>query len=814
MTHILSHPIRRVAVIGAGTMGAAIAAHVANAGLPVLLLDIAPDKLTPQEEAQGLTLASPAVRNRLVQAGFDRTRRLTPASFMSKEAESLVRLGNVEDDLPKIAEADWIVEAIIEKLEPKQHMMARIEAVRRPGSIVATNTSGLPITLIAEGRSDEFKRHFLGAHFFNPPRYLKLLEIIPTAETDPAVVEAMTRFGEERLGKGIVLCKDTPNFIGNRLFSISNSFAANYALDHGYTIQEVDELTGPLLGRPKTGTFRLQDLVGIDVARHVAHNLYDLIPHDPYREVLHSPKLDALVDKLLQNGRLGNKSGQGFYKQGKDAQGKRVFMTLNPATLDYEIPEKRRFEAVEAVGNIEELGERVRALLDEPWQNERGAQFVWAVLSYELAYAASVAPEIAHDLKSIDEAIRWGFAFEAGPFQLWDKLGVAETVARMEAAGHEIAPWVKEMLAAGCDSFYRLENGQVTGYYDWASQQYVDMPARPRQIKIDDLRGQGKEVAKNDGASLYELGDGVLLLEFHSKMNALDEDVINMMAQAKSRLAEDGYAGLVIGNEGDNFCVGANLQLMATAAQQQMFAKIDSLLKQLQDTLLAFRYSSKPVVVAVHGRALGGGAEVVSGASRVVAHAESFIGLVEVGVGLIPAGGGVTMLVRRILSAGMKVEHADPLPLAQQIFETIGLAKVGGSAAESREPGFLGPNDRIIMNHDHLLYEARQEVLKMVAEGYTSPAPTPLYAGGRDLKAALLMGVWLMEEANYISEHDKLIGNKLAHIIAGGDLSRPQWVDEQYFLDLEREAFLELVATEKTQQRMGYMLQTGKPLRN
>lgn len=474
MTYSLPYPIRQVAVIGAGTMGAAIAAHVANAGLPVLLLDIAPDRLTPQEEAQGLTLASPAVRNRLVQAGFDRTRQVTPPSFINPDAERRVTLGNIEDDLPRIAEADWIVEAIIEKLEPKQQLLARIEAVRRPDSIVTTNTSGLPIALLAEGRSQEFKRHFLCTHFFNPPRYLKLLELIPIAETDAAVVETMTQFGRTRLDKGIVLGKDTPNFIGNRLFSIGNSFAANYALEHGYTISEVDELTGPLLGRPKTGTFRLQDLVGLDIINHIAHNLYDLIPHDPYREVLHAPKLKALVNTLMANGWLGNKTGQGFYKTGTDAAGKRVFMTLNPTTLDYDLPERTCFEAVDAVRNIEDLGERVRAVLNEQWSEDRGTHFVWAVLSYELAYAAAVAPDIAHDLKSIDEAIRWGFAFEAGPFQLWDHLGVAETVAKIEASGLTVAAWVKAMLAAGCPTFYRVDDGRVTGYYDWVSQTYTD----------------------------------------------------------------------------------------------------------------------------------------------------------------------------------------------------------------------------------------------------------------------------------------------------------------------------------------------------
>jgi 3-hydroxyacyl-CoA dehydrogenase len=811
----MTRKIKSVAVIGAGTMGAGIAAHIANAGLPVLLLDIVPDKLTPAEEAGGLSLAHPAVRNRIVQAGFERARKAKPASFMSQEAERLVSLGNVEDDLEKIAGVDWIIEAIIEKLEAKQALMARIEAARHPESIVTSNTSGLPIASIAEGCSAAFKRHFFGAHFFNPPRYMKLLEIITAPETSPDLVQTIARFAEEMLGKGVVFCKDTPNFIGNRLFSISNCFAANYALEHGYTIKEVDDLTGPLLGRPNTGTFRLLDLVGIDVAAHVSHNLYDLIPHDPRRDILRAPALEKVLGQLVERGWLGNKSGQGFYKAGQDAQGSRVFMMLNPDTMDYEVPPKTRFDSVGAVRKIETLGPRLSALLSEQWQHDRAAQYIWAVLSHELAYAAEVAQEIAYDLKSIDDATRWGFAFEAGPFQLWDKLGVAGAVARMEADGLSVAPWVKEMLAGGYDRFYQVEKGRVTGFYDWVSKQYQPLPAEPKQITIDDLRNAGRVLQQNSSASILDMGDGVLLLEFHAKMNAIDEEMIEMMVRAKSLLdQEDQYVGLVIGNEGQNFCAGANLFAIGLAAQQGMFDKIDELVRTVQNVLTGFRYSPKPVVVAVHQRALGGGAEIVLSGSRVVAHAESYIGQVEPGVGLVPAGGGVAALVRRIISKGMQIEHADPLPLANKVFETIGLAKVGASAAESRELGFLGPDDRIVMNRDHLLYEAKQELLHMVAEGYVPDPPAQLYAGGRDLKAALKMGVWLMQQASYISEHDRLIGDKLAHIICGGDLSGPQWVDEQYFLDLEREAFVELARTEKTQARIWHMLEHGKPLRN
>jgi 3-hydroxyacyl-CoA dehydrogenase len=436
------------------------------------------------------------------------------------------------------------------------------------------------------------------------------------------------------------------------------------------------------------------------------------------------------------------------------------------------------------------------------------------VVSFDLTYAAACAPEIAHDLKSIDDAIRWGFAYEAGPFELWDRLGVAQIAAKMEASGLTVAPWVKEMLAAGCPTFYRRADGQVTGFYDWDLRHYRDMPTHPRQIKLNRLHQAKQSLPQNDSASLHNMGDGVLLLEFHTKMNAIDDNIIEMLGQARTVLDESDYAGLVIGNEGENFCAGANLFTLATPAQQGKFDQIEALVKAFQQALLAFRYSPKPVVVAAHSRALGGGAEIVLHASRVVAHAESYIGLVEFGVGLIPAGGGVKEMVRRIISPAMQVKNTDPLPLAQQILEVIGLAKVSGSAAESRELGFLGPTDRIVMNRDQLLYEAKQEVLTLTTQGYTPPVPAKLYAGGRDLYAALKLRVWTMQQGSYISEHDALIGDKLAFVIAGGDLSASQWVAESYFLDLERQAFVDLIRTEKTQARMWHMLQTGQSLRN
>ncbi|MEM7033085.1 MAG: 3-hydroxyacyl-CoA dehydrogenase NAD-binding domain-containing protein [Chloroflexota bacterium] len=807
--------IKKVAVVGAGTMGAAIAAHVANAGLPVVLLDIAPSKLTEEQEAKGLALTHPKVRNSIVQAGFERTLKARPASFMNKNATRLVQLGNLEDNLDLLRDADWIVEAVIEKLEPKRALMEKIEALRKPNSIITSNTSGLPIASIAEGRSDAFKAHFFGTHFFNPPRYMKLLEIIPIAESDPAIIDQMVEFAETTLGKGIVYCKDTPNFIGNRMMSVDGAFTTHYAFSEGYSIEEVDAVTGPLIGRPKTATFRLQDLIGIDIAAFVANNLYDLIPDDPYREVIQSPAGSSVIKGLMERGWLGRKTGHGFYKRSKDADGKTAFLVINPETFEYEPVQKVRFESVGKVRKIEDLGKRLQALFSDEWAEDRGAKLTRAIVSHHLAYAAANIPEITNDLINIDNAIRWGFSYEAGPFELWDKLGVADTITMIEADGFTVAPWVKEMIAAGHSTFYNYENGQVTGYYDQATKTYKPIEPDPRKIIIDDLRANDKEVARNASASILDMGDGVLLLEFHAKMNAIDEDIIKLMVQSREMLNQDDFVGLVVGNQGENFCVGANIFPIAMAGQQKMTDQLHAVIEGLQGALMAFRYSPKPVVMAPFGMTLGGGAEIaLAGARRVVA-AETYLGLVEVGVGLIPGGGGVKEFVRRIIS---KAVHENPavevLTLAEKIFQTIGQAKVGISAAESKGLGFLDDQDRIVMNKDHLLYEAKQEVLAMVADGYKAPAPAQLFAAGRDTLSALKMGVWMFQEGSYISEHDALIGRKLAHVICGGNLTVPQWVDEQYFLDLEREAFAELALEPKTIERIWHMLQNGKPLRN
>ena len=815
----MNTPIERVAVLGAGTMGAAIAAHVANSGLPVLLLDIVPRELTPKEEKKGLTLESPAVRNRIAREGLARTTRVRPAAFMSRAAAKLVAIGNLEDDLELLADADWIIEAVVERLDVKRELFARVDGVRRGGTLVTTNTSGLPIASIAEGLSDDFRRHFFGTHFFNPPRYMKLLEIVRGEEADPLAVSALAELAARQLGKGVVFTKDTPNFIGNRIMSIHGSYVMDYALANGYRFEEVDAVTGPLIGRPKTGTFRLQDLVGIDVAAFVGRNLFQLIPDDEHRDVLRSPHLEKVIGGLVERGRLGNKSGAGFYRKSKGAGGKPVYEVLNAESFEYEPPQEVRFEALAAVGKIPQLGERLRTLFDEQFLGEhgaadRGARLAWAATSQLLGYAADAAAEIAYDIASIDNAVRWGFAYELGPFELWDRLGVADTVERMEEGGFEVAEWVKEMLFAEIETFYRVEDGEVTGYYDWNTKSYADVYSDEDHVEVLRLRRAAEPVAANDSASLHDMGDGVLLLEFHSKMNAIDDDLVAMMVEVRRQLESDAYYGLVIGNDGPNFSVGANLERVGAAALARDLDSIKQATGAFQQALSGLRYGSKPVVAAVHGMALGGGAEVALGASRIVAHAESYIGLVEAGVGLLPAGGGLKELVRRIVTPVMVQKESDPLPAAQKVLETVAMAKTSTSAAEAREMGFLGPHDRIVMNRDYLLHEAKQEVLQVVSDGYLPPPPAEIYAGGRDLLAALEIVVWSLQQAGYASEHDALVAEKIAFVIAGGDLSSPAWVGDDYFLDLEREAFAELVATSKTQARMEHMLKTGKPLRN
>lgn len=772
-------------------MGASIAAHLANAGVPVTLLDIA---------------AKDGDKNKIVKAGWEACLKAKPANLMADELKSLVKLGNLEDDFGAVGEADWIVEVIVENLKIKQELMARIDGVRKPTAIVSSNTSGIPIHDIAEGRSKEFKKHFLGTHFFNPPRYLKLLEVIPTKDTDKEVVEFISWFGEYRLGKGVVICKDTPNFIGNRVAFGTGAFAMDFILKNDYSVDEVDALTGPLMGRPKTATFRLMDLVGIDVWDHVGRNLAPLIPHDKLgQEYLKAEAPNKLISTLIERKWLGNKTKIGFYKEVRNAEGKREFWSLDLKTLEHVAPTKPRFDSVKEAKDVEGLRDRLKVMLEA---GDKAAKLIQALTYQSFQYASSIIPEVADTVKPIDDAVRWGFMHEAGPFETWDMLGVRETAKRMKEAGYPAAKWVSAMLKNGVESFYQYRNGEKVAVYDAVKGKYVKLK---KLESVVTLKG-AKVVSQNAGATLRDMGDGVACLEFHTKMNSLDEDVMNMTVETFERL--ENFDGLVIGNEGENFSAGANLFMMVVGAQQGMWDMLDGAVRKLQDMNMRMRYSPKPIVVAPAGLTLGGGCEITMHASRVVAAAETYIGLVELGVGVIPAGGGTKEMLRRIVNPVMRVENAEPLAALQKAFLQMGQAKVATSAEEARGMNILLPADRVVMNRSHLLAEAKSEVLHMIAAGYKPPAPELIYAAGRDALAAIRIGAWMFKEGHYITQYDHHVAGKLAYVMCGGELTRGQWVSEQYILDLEREAILSLFGEEKTQARMWSILQTGKPLRN
>lgn len=816
MTHEINPPIRQVTVIGAGTMGAAIAGHFANAGIPVTLLDVAPSELTPEEAAAGLTLTSRKVRNRIVQQGFDRMDKAKPANLYQPENGKAIALGNLEDDFDAaVGKSDWIIEVIVERPGPKQALMERIERTAPPHAIVSTNTSGIPIHIISQGRGDGFRKRFLGTHFFNPPRYLHLLEVIPTPDTDPAIVERIKRFAEDQLGKGVVVCKDTPNFIANRMISFLQSDIMEFAIEYGYTVEEVDALTGPLLGRPRTGTFRLNDVVGIDIMALVGENLYPMIPNDADREILRAPLGGKLMQTLIENKLLGAKTGQGFYKTITNDKGKKEFWGLDldkasRGTIEYIAPSKPRWESVGEAKDLP-LAERLRSLVDAI---DPAGELVWHTLSRTMAYASHRIPEIADSLVDIDNAMRWGFGWEMGLFETWDALGVAETTQRMESEGVSVAPWVHEMLASGQKSFYCYDDRGVAHAWNPASKQASKASADSSQIRLNDLRHHNRPLAENESAVLHDMGDGVMLLEYRSKMNVLEPGIFQMMEKATDRL-HGGSAGLVLGNEGSDYSAGANLLHVIMLAQSGDWQGIADFLKQGQDALLALRRAPKPVVAAPHNRVLGGGVESCLASDRIVAHAETYMGLVEVGIGIVPGWGGCKEMVRRHVSPHMHATSTNAMPYLRQVFETIGFAKVGESAAQSRALGFLAPTDRIVMNRDQQLAEAKQEVLNLLEAGYSAPnTKANVYAGGKTLLGSVKVEVYSLQQAGLISEHDATVANWLGWVLCGGDLSEPAWMDEQYFLDLEMEAVLELGGMTKTHERMAYILQHGSPLRN
>ena len=679
--------------------------------------------------------------------------------------------------------------------------MARIERARKPGSIVSSNTSGIPIASIAEGRSDEFRQHFLGTHFFNPPRYLYLLEVIPTPDTRPEVVETMTRFADERLGKGVVIAKDRPNFIGNRIGTYVGQARLNYALEHGYTVEEVDSMTGELIGNPRTATFRLFDLVGIDVPYHVTRNLYDAVPEDEEREMF---KVPPLIEQMVEKGWLGNKTNIGFYKQERGASGKE-FWPLNLETMQHEPPRKPRFELIGKARKIEDVRERLRFIMQNA-DMDRAGQFLRDTTLRILAYTSRRIPEISDSIADVDNAMRWGFNQQLGPFETWDAIGVRDAVGMMKERNIAVVPWVEEMLEKGINSFYRYEDGRATGVYDPTRGEYVDLKQPEGVIRLDALRAQGKELARNDSASILDMGDGVLCLEFHSKMNTIDPLITEM-----------GYKALeLLGNQGENFSAGANLGVIAMAVMSGQLAEVEKFARGTQDLFMKFRTNPKPIVAAPHSRVLGGGVEVSLASARRVAAAETYMGLVEAGVGIVPGWGGCKEFVRRQVSPHMHTPHVDALPYFQQAFEMIAMAKVRESAEQAKQLGYLDENDTIVMNRERLLGEAKKAVLELAEQGYTAPPPEgePIYALGRRGMAAIGSALHGMKLGGYISAHDEKVAKALAYVMSGGDLTSPQWVTEQYLLDLEREQNAKLMMEPKTQERVMAILQTGKPLRN
>jgi 3-hydroxyacyl-CoA dehydrogenase len=788
--------IKKVAVLGSGVMGSRIACHFANIGLEVLLLDI-----VPKDAAEGDAKA----RNKIVNDALAFALKSNPSPIYSKSFARRIATGNFDDDLARIKDCDWVIEVVIERLDIKKQVFANVEKYRKPGSLITSNTSGIPIHLMSEGRTDDFKKHFCGTHFFNPPRYLKLLEIIPTADTDKAVVDFLMHYGEKFLGKTTVLAKDTPAFIGNRIGVFSMMSLLQYVEKTGMTVEEVDKLTGPVVGRPKSATFRTADVVGIDTLALVASSLVENVPDDEAKESL---KVPAFVSKMIENKWLGSKTEQGFFKKVKGQGGKSEIHALNLKTLEYEPSQKVKFAALEATKPIDDLRQRLRMLIAA---KDKAGDFYRATLFPLFAYSSNRIPEISDELYKIDDAIKAGYGWELGPFDTWDALGVEATVKAMEAAGNKPAQWVYDMLAGGNASFYKIENGHRL-YYDIPSKTYKIIPGTEEFILLENIR-ESKTVWKNSGTTITDIGDGILNLEFHTKMNSIGGEVLEGINKAID-LAEKEYRGLVISNEGANFSAGANVGMIFMMAVEQEYDELDFAIRQFQNTMMRIRYSSIPVVVAPHNMALGGSCEMCLHADKVVAHAESYIGLVEFGVGLIPGGGGTKEFAVRLSDSLHEGDVA--LNAYRDRFLTIGQAKVSTSAEEAFELGYLRRGqDKVVVSRNRLLAEAKAACLELANAGYVQPAHRKdIKVLGKGALGLAYLGANSMLTGNYISEHDVKISQKLGYVLAGGDLSQPTEVNEQYLLDLEREAFLSLTMEKKTLERLQSILTGGKVLRN
>ena len=801
----MNRRIKKVAIIGSGIMGSGIACHFANIGVEVLLLDIVPRELSEKEKINGLTLKNKLVRNRIVNNALANSLKSKPSPIYNKKFVDRISTGNLEDDLHLIKEVDWVMEVVVERLDIKKSVFEQIEKYRTPGTLVTSNTSGIPIKFMNEGRSDDFQQHFAVTHFFNPPRYLKLFEVVPGPKCKQEVTDFLLSYGEQFLGKTSVLAKDTPAFIGNRIgiFGIMNLF--HIVKEMGLTIEEVDKLTGPVIGRPKSATFRTIDVVGLDIMVHTANGVKENCPNDEMNDQFVIPDF---VNKMMENNWLGSKTKQGFYKMTKDANGKREILSLDLNTLEYRKKIRPKFSTLELTKSIDNVYDRFKVLVSG---KDKAGEFYRKSFAAMFAYVQNRIPEISDELYRIDDGLRAGFGWEHGPFEIWDAVGVAEGVEIMKQEGKEPADWVKEMLEKGETSFYTIKNG-ATYYYDITKKAQLKKPGQDSFIILDNIR-KSNRVWENSETVIEDLGDGILNLEFRSKMNTIGGDVLAGINTAID-LAEKNHQGLVVGNQGANFSVGANIGMIFMMAVEQEYEELNMAIKYFQDTMMRMRYSSIPTVVAPHGMTLGGGCEISLHADKVVAAAETYMGLVEFGVGVIPGGGGSKEMALRASDLFQKGDVQ--LNILQEHFLTIGMAKVGTSAYEAFDLQLLQKGkDIVVVNKDRQIAQAKKHALLMAEAGYTQPVKRKdILVLGKQALGMFLVGTDSMEASNYISEHDQKIANKLAYVMAGGDLSEPTKVTEQYLLDIEREAFLSLCSERKTLERIQHMLKTGKPLRN
>ena len=797
--------IRQTAVIGSGVMGGGIAALLAGAGIKTFLLDIVPFDLKEEERDD------PVARNRIVKAGLDAVLMSSPSLLMQKKDVDRITIGNLEDDFDTISDCDWIVEVVVENLKIKQDLFKRIETKRKPNAIVSSNTSGLPLKAMSQGLSRDFKQHFLGTHFFNPVRYMHLLEIIPGEETRPEVLEFMSDFGERILGKGIVWAKDTPNFVGNRIGVQGIVKAMQVMIEDGLSIPEVDALFGTAMGRPKTAMFKTCDIVGLDTMGHVAKNTYDLVVDDEQRN---SFVLPEFVDQMIQKNLLGKKTKSGFYKTDLTPEWKKIRKVIDPQTLEYSEYEPPDFPCLVEAKKAKTLPEKIKSIV---YGQDKGARFVWKVVANGLIYAVNRIAEISDTIVDIDNAMKWGFNFEMGPFETWDAIGLETSIDKMEKDGFEVPEKVKQMIARGHTSFYKTDMGKRFAY-DFVTESYKEIVTGKTMVSLETLKGAGNLVQSCKSASLIDLDDGVFCLEFHTKMNALNKEIIEFQQEVMEYVDANGL-GLVIGNQAGGmpgaFSAGGDLFFMAGLAKEKKYSEIDAFLSMAQDAIQKEKYSSFPVVAAPYGMTLGGGCEVCLGADRIVAHAELYMGLVEIGVGLLPSGGGCLNLWKKFVQTIPEaVTDVDLAKFFVPVFMSVALAQVSTSAAEARNNGFLAPTDRIVFNRDSLIGEAKKEVLKMVDEGYAPPMKQPIKVLGQAAQGMIEVEIFNMLKGKFITEYDAFLAKRIAYVISGGEVRDNSTIQEDVILNLEREAFVDFWKEEKTMARVEHMLKTGKPLRN